>query len=109
VRQRWTERQRHHSAQHHHRASDADLDPRQRHAAQSKRRADRHHRRERQRQEPQRASAKLRGPEANRHHREHMVEAAERMQQPFGETHVRMVAHMRERRGAEACSGSGGE
>jgi hypothetical protein len=30
-----------------------------------------------------------------------MIEAAERMQQPFGEAHLRMVADMRQRRGAE--------
>ena len=75
----------------------------------AERRAGRHHHRERQRQQPQRAAAELRRPEADRHHRQHMVEAAERMQQPFGEAHVRMVADMRERRGAETRRRDGDE
>ena len=108
-RQRRPRAERHQRAEHHDRERDADLDPGQRHAAEAQRGADRHHHRERQRQQPQRPAAELRRPEADRHHRQHVVEAAERMQQAFGKAHVRVVADMRERRGAEARGGDGGE
>jgi colanic acid/amylovoran biosynthesis protein len=71
-------------AQHQHRGENAALDAGQRDTAQRCRGAGDHGEHEGAGQRPSRAAAELRRPQADRDHRQHMVEAAERMQEALG-------------------------